>query len=514
MSLETDFLSLTEGAQINATAFGLGNAGNLNIKANNIELSSSSGLFVSTEGEGNGGDLDLNADSLLVADGAEISTTTFSSGNSGNLNIQATEIELIGEAPGFVSSGIFANADEGSSGNSGNLIVATNKLSIADGAQISAITNSVADAGTITINSQSINISGTSTDGIPSTISADVDLSAGAGGDIEITTDSLEVTEGAQISSGTLGTGDGGDLNIVATDFVLLQGSSETGSSGLFANAVESDGTGGNLTVQTSSLAILDGATITVSNFPSSDSSSFEAGQGAAGNLTIIADEIELEDGSSIAADTFAGDRGNINLQTDLLLLRRESQISTNAQGTSTGGNISIDANDGFLVAFPQENSDITANAVFGDGGRVDITALNILGIEPRASLTPLSDITTSSEFGIDGEVSLETQDLNPAEDLGALPNDPNPPELAQGCEAGGDDSNSSFVNIGQGGLSPQPNDSLGADELLGDVRVPEAWLDRDADLVEAENWVVNDRGNVELVADLPSNTSLYNCQL
>ncbi|MEL6927250.1 MAG: filamentous hemagglutinin N-terminal domain-containing protein [Cyanobacteria bacterium J06600_6] len=512
LNIETNNLAVREGAEISTTTFGLGNAGNLNIQATNIEMSGS-GLFVTTEGEGNGGDFSLETNFLSLTEGAQINATTFGSGNSGNLNIQATEIELVGETPGVFASGLFVEADLDSSGNSGSLAIETDSLLIAEGAQISAIANSVGEAGTIKINSRAITISGSSVDDIPSSISADTDISEGAGGNIEITTDSLAVTDGAQISNITFGTADGGDLNIVATDFILLSGAGETGSSGLFATALESDGGGGNLTIQTPRLSVLDEATITVSNFPSSSNSPFEPGAGAAGNLTIVADRIELQDGSSIAADTFAGDRGNINLATDLLLLRRGSQITTNAQGTSTGGNITIDARDGFLVAIPTENSDITANAVFGDGGRVNIEALNILGIEPRVSLTPLSDITTSSEFGIAGNVSLETQDLNPAEDLGSLPNAPNPPQLAQGCEANSNDRNSgSFINIGRGGLSSHIDNTLGADELLNDVRLPNEWLE-DTSIIEAENWLVNAEGKVELVSDLSLSQTLYSCE-
>ena len=521
LSIETNELLVSDGAQISTTTFGSGNAGNLEIASNTIELrgfsasfGTASGLFVSTEAEGNGGNLNLETNFLSLVDGAEISTITFGSGNSGNLNIIASEIELGGEISGSGTSGLFVNADLESTGDSGSLIIETDSLSINDGAQILAITNGVGDAGTISISSQQINLVGTSVNCLnPSTIAVDAFLSEGDGGNITITTDSLEILDGAQIGSITSGTGNGGDLNIVARDFIRISGTSANGNSGLFANAVVSDGAGGNLTIETDSLFVLDGATISVSNFPSSDNSPFEPGQGAAGNLTIIADEIELADNSTISADTFTGDRGNINLQTDLLLLRRGSQISTNAQGTSTGGNITITASDGFVVAFPQENSDITANAVFGDGGRVDIEALNILGIEPRASLTPLSDITTTSEFGIAGNVDLRTEDLNPAENLNQLPNSPNPPQLAQGCQADAENS-SSFVNIGQGGLSPQPDRALGADDLIDDVQLPREWIENNVTVVEAQDWIINEQGKVELVVELPHKSVLYNCSL
>ena len=528
LNIKTNSLLIDARGLISTTTFGSGDAGNLNIQANNIELNAS-GLFVTSDQQarGNGGDLNLETNNLSLTEGAQIAASTFGLGNSGNLDIQANNIELsnsgllvdsIGEGNGgdlnletnnlSLTEGAQIAATTFDLGNSGNLTIETNDLSLTEGARILALTDGIGDAGTININSQNINISGASTDDISSISTAT--LADGAGGEIEITTDSLTVSEGAQVSTGTLGAGDGGDLNITATDFVLLQGSSETGSSGLFASALQGDGAGGNLTVTTPFLSILDGATISVSNFPSNDNSPLEPGQGAAGNLTVIADEIELQDDSIITANTLAGDRGNIRLQTDLLKLRRGSEISTDASGTSTGGNITIDASDGFVVAFPTENSDITANAVFGDGGRVDIEAVDIFGIEPRAGLTPFSDITTSSEFGIAGNVNLSTQDLNPVENLPALPNDPNPPELAQGCESGNGDR---FVNIGQGGLSPQPGDALGADELLDDVTLPQEWTQENTNIVEAKNWIVNDEGKVELVADV-DNSALYNCQL
>ena len=519
LRIEANSLLVADGAEISTNTFGSGKAGNLDIEADTVELrgfseslGSGSGLFVATEAEGSGGDLNVETNSLRVLDGAQVSTTTFGSGNSGNLKVTASEIELGGRLSGSENpGGLFANAEVESSGDSGNLIIETDNLSINDGAQILASTNSVGNAGTISINSQKIDLVGTSADGVASAISADAVLSEGAGGNIVIDTESIEISEGAQISTITSGTGDGGSLNINASDFVRVSGASESGSSGLFANAPESDGAGGNLIVQTDSLSVLDGATISVSNFPSGANPDFDPGQGAAGNLTIDADEILLEDSSTITADTFTGDRGNINLQTDLLFLRRGSQISTNAQETATGGNITIEAPDGLIAAYPEENSDITANAVRGDGGRVDIEALSILGIEPRASLTPLSDITTSSEFGIDGNINLQIEDLNPVENLGRLPNALNPPQLAQGCEAGAKNSGS-FVDIGQGGLNSQPDEALGGTDVIGDVELPQAWKEDKAKVVEAEDWVVNDRGKVELVAS--AGESLYDCEL
>ena len=60
-------------------------------------------------------------------------------------------------------------------------------------------------------------------------------------------------------------------------------------------------------------------------------------------------------------------------------------------------------------MAFPNENSDITANAFQGDGGKINITTNAIFGLEYQPQLTPKSDITASSQFGLSGQVILDT---------------------------------------------------------------------------------------------------------
>ncbi|BAZ08918.1 filamentous hemagglutinin outer membrane protein [Calothrix sp. NIES-4071] len=92
-----------------------------------------------------------------------------------------------------------------------------------------------------------------------------------------------------------------------------------------------------------------------------------------------------LLDGASINADTTGGG-GNIFLNSPLLLLRRGSNITTNATGNNiTGGNINIDAKNGFIVAVPSENSNIRADSALARGGNVLIKNIaGIFGIKQR----------------------------------------------------------------------------------------------------------------------------------
>ncbi|NJM23841.1 MAG: hypothetical protein HC907_37205 [Richelia sp. SM1_7_0] len=89
-----------------------------------------------------------------------------------------------------------------------------------------------------------------------------------------------------------------------------------------------------------------------------------------------------LDNQSAIAADTASGNGGNIKLlSSDLILMRRGSEISTSAgiaNAPGNGGNINIDTN--FLVAIPQENNDIKANSFGGRGGAININTQRVLG--------------------------------------------------------------------------------------------------------------------------------------
>ena len=71
------------------------------------------------------------------------------------------------------------------------------------------------------------------------------------------------------------------------------------------------------------------------------------------------------------------------------------------------------------LVAL--ENSDIIANAVRGDGGNIQINTQGILGTALRESLTPESDITASSQFGVSGVTEITSVQVDPGSGIMAL---------------------------------------------------------------------------------------------
>jgi large exoprotein involved in heme utilization and adhesion len=156
-----------------------------------------------------------------------------------------------------------------------------------------------------------------------------------------------------------------------------------------------------------------------------------------------------LSDRGSITASAKSGEGGNINLQVqDTVLMRRGSQVSFEAGGIGNGGNITINAP--FIIGL--ENSDIIANAVEGRGGNIEITTQGIFGLAYRPQLTSNSDITASSEFGVNGTVDINNFGVDPSSGLVELPENVTDPsqQIATGCSA---NQGSTFVATGRGGI-------------------------------------------------------------
>ncbi|MEH2047811.1 MAG: hypothetical protein V7L12_31995 [Nostoc sp.] len=208
-------------------------------------------------------------------------------------------------------------------------------------------------------------------------------------------------------------------------------------------------------------------------------------GVGKGGNIEINSPKITLDNQSGLTAKTASGNGGNININSDLLLLRHNSQISTSAGTEKLGGNGgNININSRFIVAVPEENSDISANAFTGSGGNIQINSQGIFGIESRPKLTEKSDITASSELGVSGVTNINTPDNSSIQNsfTGLSPNviDTNA-LIANSCISRGiKRQENSFTITGSGALRYTPGNVLTSAYTTGDVRsiepTPRPW--------------------------------------
>ncbi len=525
LSIETARLVIRDGAQISSTTFGEGNAGDVQIFASeSVELvgstlggSNPSAISTSVEvdGLGNAGDLTIETPRLTLLDGAQISSSTRGqTGDGGDLSIKASEfVRLSGTSENATltsgSSGIFVSIDPASvnpftgelvipTGDSGNLEIETPLLTVENGARISADT-----------------------------------FSFGAGGQAVLNVNQLLVRSGGQVRAGSLvednapsnERGPGGLLRINATELVEVKGSGFIGetlvNSTLFT-AAEGTGAAGSLFLTTPQLLVTDGGEITVS-----------APNSVAGNLTVNAEDIRLNQGTLSAVTGLSADAaGGANIflrDTQLLLLENESLISASALENANGGNIDIEAE--FVIGLAPtgaDGSDITANAVRGNGGAVTITTTLLSGLTFRPELTPENDITVTSQFGLAGTFIQNDLDVDPTEGLAELPANVVDPTglIDRSCDLAAQDRPSEFIVTGRGGLPPTPRDRTSPNQLLDDLgetspteTVPSAPSQALPDptntistsepmrLQEAQGWRRDRNGRLHLVAATPTDT-------
>ncbi|MFB2970250.1 filamentous hemagglutinin N-terminal domain-containing protein [Aerosakkonema sp. BLCC-F183] len=536
LNIETRQLAIEKGAQISTTTAGDGQGGNLTVRASeSVEVMGTtsdgvfaSGLFSQAQGTKNSGNIIIETGRLILADGGIISTTTSGVANAGNLQIKASELVEVRGISGIFSQTDYTLTDNDeivpATGNAGNLTIETKNFLVQDGGQISTAAL-LGNGGNLTIRaSESIQLIGILPGDFPTPSGLFTQVepirgedgtvlipATGTGGSLNIETKQLIVRDGAQASAGTRSDGQGGTLTVNASEFIQLIGNQGGFTSGLLVRSRDGSGNAGNLDINTPNLIISNGATATVS-------SSQALATAAAGNLTVNADNIQLENGI-ITAETKSGQFGNVELVAKNIILGNNSEITTSATGTATGGNINIDTEN--LVAFPGGNSDIKANAEENFGGRVTINTQGIFGTQYRNEPTLFNDITASSSLGpqFSGIVQINTPDVDPANGIARLPQNTAPPGIPQGCRATGGGNRSGFFVTGLGGVPPSPNDALNRGAFWDDLRplqavnrsisaqVPQQKKATSMPMVEASGWLINDKGEVVLVARSPNST-------
>jgi filamentous hemagglutinin family protein len=609
INIKAGSLSLSRGGQVQAVTFGKGNAGNVNIDVRNGTVTvvgerSRIDSTVERTAVGNAGGINISARELALRDGGLLLAPTFGQGNAGNILVQVSDFVSLESFDSRISSTV----SPGAVGNAGEIDITTRWLSLTGGSQIaSSVLNQTTgnlggrgNGGNITINaSDSVTILGTSPEtGLSSGLFAATETGAeGRAGNITVKTGALYIANGATVNTQTLNQSDAGNITINATTFeainggqiistaassgnagnivvkatdrITLSGSDPTfterstnpkfkkdntvqnegAASGLFASTrADSTGLGGNIAIETGQFIVQDQAQVSVSS----------QGKGDAGNIDVNAHILSLNNQAKLTSETQSGKGGNIALQLrDLLLMRRNSKISSNAGNAGSGGdggNIIINVPNGFIVAAPLENNDITANAFSGSGGNISITTKNIFGFVQRSgedierldpdnldpNNVPTNDITSFSQENpsFNGIVQINSPDVDPSKGLAELPVNAVDAsgQVAAECNASGKLSGNSFTVMGRGGVPSNPVEPLTADRVLVDwiALEPEAKnsvdgvenkvviskqrnrertlqkvnsVNQATQIVEAQGWIVDANGNVVLVAQIPTAT-------
>lgn len=343
-------------SEIASTSFNAGRAGHIRIAADSLELMGGPprpgfpyGTFANigsrARGTGRGGDVDITARSVTINDQASVNNNSFSPGQAGDIRIRATDFRISGEQTGYayVANSAFA------AGNAGNVSIDAQNISLTGGrpsvgifTQVQSSTGSPT-AGTLRIDATALEIRN------GAQVSATVYAGPGNGGRVEINADRIHIAgiDADGVSAGlfaaTIGgaTGNGGAIAVNADDVVVTDG----GQINTFSS---SGGSAGNITLAVRDLAVSRGGVVTTTSL----------GAGDAGNVSITANSIFLDGPSRTGSFTgvfalsgsFAGDAGDIQINTGRLDLRNGAQISNRTTGPGAGGVIDINA-DHIVIA-------------------------------------------------------------------------------------------------------------------------------------------------------------------
>jgi filamentous hemagglutinin family protein len=476
-------LSMTDEAFISSATFGRGDAGDLFVAIDDIQLSRGSSITssVRSRGIGDGGNIEVESRSITLTDGSQISAFVnrqqrdsqgnvipAGQGSGGTLRIHALEsITLTGTSNNGFSSGFSSLTERGASGRAGDIYINTGELQVADGAIVVAST-----------------------------------FNDSPGGNVYIDANTLEVTGGAQVVTSTRSGGNAGSIRLNITDSINLSGfdanfsdrqqrveqfiptsegqfeqvddiiTNEGANSGIFANTRSgSTGSGGQITANSTNLTLTNRATITARS----------DGSGFAGDIFITTgDRLRLNNsdivtsalnssGGDILINAIRENNGEIRLaDRGIVLLEGDSDITTNSSGD--GGNIATGGVG--VIAF--EDSDIISRSSEARGGDITLSTFfsetNPPGSAENFDQNGQVDVNAAGALESGQIVTTDTTTVqNSLADLPDTSVNVNQ-LLANSCIVRSQESGT-FLVTGTGGLPQRPGDTVVPSYPTGEVR-------------------------------------------
>jgi filamentous hemagglutinin family protein len=457
--------------------------------AGNIELSSTQGdlllknAFITSQA------------TLLAA--SESANGPLGTGNTGNIILNAPNGDIL-----LSQGGSVFNAVDSTTGSLGKIAITARNLTLQEGSRIEGdnltpqlpnnITLALSERMTLESNSLIITSAWRSAPAADLTVTAPQVLitggsslitdtfRSGQGGRLSLFTDSLQLTDGGQLRSGsrpapfstdppvptgaggtvvvqspagpaqsilvdgvgsgvftdTQGTGRGGNVNLTAQSVTVQNGGAISAST----TGTASGATGGTIAISSvQSTNLNSGGTITASS----------TGPANAGNITINAGSQFFSNNGRVTTEASQASGGNIVVQATDSIRLVNSRVSTSVEGgpTTAGGNITLDPS---VVTL--QNSQVLAQANQGQGGNINITAGTFL-----ADQTSL--VSASSEFGLSGTVNIQSPVSSLSGTLATLPQQPLQVQnlLSQRCAAQAGGRLSSLVVSGRERLPAEP---------------------------------------------------------
>ena len=382
-------LSVERGAQLAATTAGAGKAGNVTIEATDAVSFNGSSALTSVESgaTGNGGNLDITARSLSLTNNAQLSASTSGQGNAGSIFVRNTDTVSLDN-----NSQIRSAVEAGAIGNSQQINLETRSLSLTNNAQLSASTSGQGNAGSIFVrDADTVSLD-------DSTISTAVNPGGkGEGGNVEITTGSLDLDNKALLSASTSGVGNTGGVSVQAQDAISLSNGSQISSS------VESTalGKGQQITLQARTLSLTNGAQVNATT----------SGEGDAGSIKVNTDEaVSLwGDNSRLSTRTNSGGKGgDIAVDTGVFRISQGAVLDATTTNAGKGGNITLNAS-----TFDATSGGKLQATTSGSGRAGTITVNTADRVRVDGTGSGLFASTDANSTGDGGNINIDTTNLD-----------------------------------------------------------------------------------------------------
>ena len=385
-------ISLMNGSQILLNNYGTGPGCQLKIEAfNNMtfsgedEFGHSSGIesiSANQNNVGNCGDILLTAENIRFFDGAYIHAKTYGGGKGSNITLKALETIKFAKSnsKGDVSGIVLeTHSKNENAGNIGNLIIDGKNLLFENGSRLFSLVYGHGNGGQIHLKAdEQLVFSGCNNDPLESFViktlfsrtleknpggiyAMNMPFSTGGNGaELQFETETFSLLDAAMIISCNFGSGNSGNINIIAEKGVTLEGALASGqwvatiaTTSLPIGPVIG-GNAGNIDIQAGDISLIEGA------IGSGSFDTFGIQSGHAGSISLISTgTVKIAGvnpygaygafigGGAIAVDAgyrndCIGNAGNILIDAHALVLENGGLISAAVHSDNSGGNISI----------------------------------------------------------------------------------------------------------------------------------------------------------------------------
>ncbi|MGI9419258.1 MAG: filamentous hemagglutinin N-terminal domain-containing protein [Geminicoccaceae bacterium] len=434
IDIEADSL-LVSGGSVATNSSAAGGGGDINITGGKVAFRDDGFTLSLAQGSGDGGSIDIAANDLTVTNGdittgtadtasagggditiaaasielraggpderSLIATNSFGSGASGDVDIRSGRV--LAEGGGQLLGASIQSLSEGEGSRGGLIRLVVGSLDLVRGGLIfGESSGGSADTASIDVTADTINIDGSDA-GLTG-----INLIANSQGTtrsaIVIRVGDLDIQNGGQIDSGTVGTSDAGDIAIIAESISLSSEGPGISSNISSDSSVGATGNAGRISIVANVIDLSGDATIRSAAF----------GQGDAGVIDIAArDNLSLRDTSQIDSRslvTSTGDAGTIVVRTSDLSIRDASTISSSSVSAGNAGSIDITADTALIDRDGAEDfGGITTQAgpgSTGNAGDVNLTIGSLFLLE--------SAQIDSSSFGAGnaGRISIHSDQI------------------------------------------------------------------------------------------------------